>query len=151
MTQIVEPIQAEGPDRAATAVDQRRRRRGSLVGAALVLLIAVVAVVVARSGGTSTPKVRVTASERDFAVSLAQPSVAAGAIRLHVDNAGPTVHEIHAFRTDLPETALPLDGNRVNEDGPGITHIDPEAEDVPIGGAKEVTLHPGAGRYALSC
>src|SRR5437773_2029422 len=114
-------------------------------------MVAGPAVVVARSGGGAAPKVRVTAGERDFAVSLDQTSVAAGAIRLHVNNAGPSQHELVAFKTDLAETALPMDGDRVNEDGPGVTHIDPEAEDVAGGTSKEITLHLSAGRYVFIC
>ncbi len=96
---------------------------------------------------------KIQATESDFHVTLGATSVPAGHIRLTIHNEGQLTHELVAFRTDLPETALPMteDGARVNEDGPGITHIDPEAENIGPGHSKTVTLNLAAGRYVLIC
>jgi uncharacterized cupredoxin-like copper-binding protein len=70
-----------------------------------------------------------------------------------VHNAGTVAHEVVAFRTDLDEAALPLnaEGTGIDEKGAGITHIDPEAEDVQPGKAKTITLDLTAGRYVFLC
>src|SRR5947207_336497 len=71
-------------------------------------------------------------SVHEYAIDLSTTHVPAGKVLVRVANDGKIVHELVAFRTDLGEAALPLipDGTRINEDGPGIAHLDPEAEDV---------------------
>ena len=115
-------------------------------------LPAVVGVVaLAACGGGSTPKEKVTATEREYSISLDRSTVPAGKFRLAVQNTGAAVHELVAFRSDLPDGGLPVKGDQVDENGVGITHIEPEAEDIDPGKTKQVTLNLTAGRYVLIC
>jgi uncharacterized cupredoxin-like copper-binding protein len=98
---------------------------------------------------TGAPALKVT--EKEFAIALDSTSVPAGAIRVTAHNAGTVEHELVAFKTDLPLDQLPVNGAEVDEEGEGITHIDPEAEDIAPGTAKTITLHLAAGRYVVLC
>jgi uncharacterized cupredoxin-like copper-binding protein len=88
---------------------------------------------------------------KEYAVALDSATIAAGRIRLTAHNAGTIEHEIVAFRTDLAEGDLPLVNGSVDEEGAGITHIEPEAEDIPVGGSKSITMNLTAGRYVFLC
>lgn len=101
--------------------------------------------------GASTADLAINVTE--FKLAAATTSVPAGKIKLTVANDGKVQHEVVAFKSDLAEDAFPTtaDGNRVNEDGAGITHIDPEAEDVNPGKTKTVTLDLKPGRYVFLC
>ena len=94
---------------------------------------------------------RVGATERDFSLQLSQSDVTAGPVRLRVDNAGPSEHELVAFRTELAEDALPMTGERVDEEAAGVTHLDPEAENIKAGHSKEIVLKLDPGRYVVIC
>jgi len=136
---------------AEVAVPHHRRRHVPLI---ILGTIAVAGAAVVFTTRSSAKPVAATtqAVERDFQIELSQASAPAGRIRLSVHNSGKTEHELVAFRTDLPEGSLPLDSTgRVNETGPGITHIDPEAESVQPGTTKSVTLDLPAGRYVVIC
>jgi len=101
------------------------------------------------SGG----KPDVTVTEREFKVSPSTDNLTAGKVRIKVVNAGTAAHELVAFRTDLDEGALPLTakGDRIDEEGTGITHLDPEAEDVAPGKSKTITIELAKGRYVFVC
>ena len=100
------------------------------------------------SGGTA---LHVTVKE--FHLTPTETSLKAGKVKLLARNAGTVEHEVVAFKTDLPDGALPLnaDKSQVNEDGAGITHIDPEAEDIKPGTTKTATLDLTPGRYVFIC
>jgi uncharacterized cupredoxin-like copper-binding protein len=98
---------------------------------------------------TSMPKLGATV--REFSLTLDHNQVAAGRMKLTVHNNGAAEHEVVAFRTNLGDTDLPMNGDRINEDGAGITHIDPEAEDVASGSSKTITLNLSPGRYVFVC
>jgi uncharacterized cupredoxin-like copper-binding protein len=102
--------------------------------------------------GTTAPG-SLTVTEHEFAISLSAASVAAGALAVTAHNTGTIPHEMVAFRTDLAETALPqvADGSKVDEEGAGITHVDPEAEDVMPGTDKVANLTLTPGRYVFIC
>ena len=101
-----------------------------------------------RSGGGSS----VTATEQEFSITLSTGSVQGGNVGIKTRNTGKANHELVVFRTDLGEGALPLgpDG-KVDEKGAGITHLDPEAEDVTPGKTKAITVDLAPGRYVLVC
>ena len=92
-------------------------------------------------------------SMHEYAIDLSTARVPAGKVLVRVANEGKIAHELVAFRTDLGDAALPLisDGTRINEDGAGITHLDPEAEDVGPSANKSITLRLTRGRYVLVC
>jgi uncharacterized cupredoxin-like copper-binding protein len=97
---------------------------------------------------TGTP---LKATVSDYKVEFESATAPAGNIRLTVSNTGAVEHELVAFKTDLDESQLPLAGGRVNEEGAGITHFDPEAENLKAAGSKTITLDLPAGRYVFIC
>ncbi len=101
-----------------------------------------------RSGGGNS----VTVTEREFSITLSTASVKSGSVSVKTQNRGKTDHELVVFRTDVPESALPLgpDG-KVDEKGVGITHLDPEAEGVAPGKNKSISVDLAPGRYVLVC
>lgn len=104
------------------------------------------------SGSNPTPSA-LTVTEKDFSVSVSSTKVAAGSFKVTVANEGAIVHELVVFRTDLDEGSLPhtADDQRIDEEGAGITHLDPEAEGIAPNGSKSITIDLPAGRYIFSC
>jgi len=147
MTQTLEPMTIEVPNKRGPL---RGNRRFVVSGAIVALVVLVVLVVVWATGGSETAT-RVGATERDFSLQLSQSDVTAGPVRLRVDNAGPSEHELVAFRTELAEDALPMTGERVDEEAAGVTHLDPEAENIKAGHSKEIVLKLDPGRYVVIC
>lgn len=125
------------------------------------VLAVVVAMAPAACAGDDAPSTTTTsakaatselkATESDSAISLDAATATAGSIRLTVANTGAVEHELVAFQTDLDEAKLPLAAGRVDEEGAGITHMDPEDEHVMPGGSKTITLDLPAGRYVVLC
>ncbi|MEY2418229.1 MAG: hypothetical protein QOG90_909 [Actinomycetota bacterium] len=97
------------------------------------------------------PTTALGATEKEFVIALDKASVPAGTVRVTSTNNGTVPHELVAFRTDLPVDKLPLKDGNVDEDGDGVTHMDPEAEDIKPGSSKSITLHLSAGRYVFIC
>ena len=92
-------------------------------------------------------------AENEFSVDASRATAVAGRVRVTVRNDGKVVHELVAFRTDLDEGSLPLtsQGDRIDEQATGVTHIDPEAEDIGPGKSKTITMELPAGRYVFVC
>jgi len=105
------------------------------------------------SSGSSAKPQSVTATQKEFTLSASSSSVKSGSVTVTVKNDGNLPHELVVFRTDLAENALPItaDGHKVDEEGSGITHLDPEAEDVNPAGSKTITIDLPAGRYVFVC
>ena|SRR5438128_2880328 len=102
------------------------------------------------SGGGAKQSLR--ADESEYQITVDRTTVPAGAVRVTAHDRGTSAHELVAFRTDLPDGALPTDSSgAVDEHGPGVTHLDPEAEAISPGGSKAITLHLQPGRYVLLC
>lgn len=102
--------------------------------------------------GTHFSGVVVRVTERNFAID-APPVIHAGRVRLVVDGAGPTMHELNVSRTDLAKDALPLEADGTVSDKvehAGITHIG-EIEGIDMGGSKALTLTLAPGRYVYYC
>lgn len=122
----------------------------------LTLPVAALALSLSACGGSGSAKsdggASVTATQREFSITLSTTSAKSGSVSIKTQNSGKTDHELVVFRTDLPETALPLgpDG-KVDEKGAGITHLDPEAEGVAPGKNKSVSVDLAPGRYVLVC
>lgn len=96
---------------------------------------------------------RLVFSEEEFKIVVDNKAIRPGKIPVRVENHGDLEHELVAFRTDLPEADLPLTANgaRLDEEGEGITHLDPEAEHVQAGAAKDITIALAPGRYVFVC
>jgi uncharacterized cupredoxin-like copper-binding protein len=104
------------------------------------------------TGKTSGDGNSVTATQNEFSITLSTGSVQGGKVGIKARNTGKTNHELVVFRTDLAEGALPLAGDgKVDENGAGITHLDPEAEDVAPGKSKAIAVDLAPGRYVLIC
>ena len=107
---------------------------------------------------TSPPTTRTSAPgsiavrEHDFGVMADTVSLTSGTTNVVVTNDGPSTHELLAFRTDLPDGALPLgpDG-RVNEDGPGLTKVLDTGTDLAPHTQRTLTATLAPGRYVFVC
>jgi len=94
-----------------------------------------------------------TATEREFSISLNSTAVQSGNVGIKVHNTGQTEHELVVFKTDLDQAALKLtpDGSKIDEKQDGVTHLDPEAEKVAPGSDKSITVDLAPGRYVVVC
>jgi uncharacterized cupredoxin-like copper-binding protein len=106
------------------------------------------------SGPTSGP---VTATLKEWQISLSSSDIKAGAITFNITNDGDKEHEFVIRKTDLKSDALPLkdDGSgEVSEDAPELQAVgDPsELAEIKPGtsdGTITVTLQPG--HYVIFC
>ena len=93
-----------------------------------------------------------TINQKDFAITLAPATVAAGEVTLVIRNAGPSAHELKVFRTNLPEDQLPTaSSGDVNETGPGVTRVAATPSTTNPGGTQQLTATLTPGRYVLIC
>ncbi|HZR15531.1 MAG TPA: cupredoxin domain-containing protein [Acidimicrobiia bacterium] len=116
-----------------------------------------VAAVVAVAGGCSSSSSKATGTVvdvriRDFAMQPSRTSVPAGSVTFDVANAGPSTHEFHVVRTDLPGNALPLrpDGLSVNDQSAQL-HSVGEVDEVKLDGHARLTLDLPPGHYVAYC
>ncbi|HYY82702.1 MAG TPA: cupredoxin domain-containing protein [Actinomycetes bacterium] len=88
----------------------------------------------------------------DFRVRPDAAVVTAGTVRFRILNQGPSTHELNVVRTARAPGKLPLqrDGLTVNEDAPGLDHLD-EAEGLDIGDRRTMVLRLAPGHYVLYC
>ena len=64
------------------------------------------------------------ATEKDFASSLDQTSVASGDVTFHITNEGSSTHEFVVFKTDLAPDKLPTKNGVVNAHAKQLDHVD---------------------------
>ena len=99
-------------------------------------------------GKAGTP---ISATVKDFTISVDPNSTAAGDLTFNIENAGPSLHEFVIFKTDLAEDKLPLsDDGTVDEGGAGIDHIT-EKEDIDSGATVKLNANLKPGKYVLIC
>jgi uncharacterized cupredoxin-like copper-binding protein len=105
------------------------------------------------SSGSGTKPQSVTVTQKEFTLSTSSSNVKSGNVTVTVNNSGSLEHELVVFRSDLDENSLPMeaDGHKIDEEGSGITHLEPEAEDVNAGGSKTITIDLPPGRYVFVC
>jgi uncharacterized cupredoxin-like copper-binding protein len=107
----------------------------------------------ASSGGTGP----ISATLKEWQISLSSTTHSAGAITFNITNTGDKEHEFVVRKTDLKADALPLnaDGSgEVSEDAPELKEVgDPsELAEIKAGstnGTLTVTLQPG--HYVIFC
>jgi len=114
-----------------------------LIGLALAILIVPVL--------TACGPAKIDVALTTYKMDMSSTSASAGDIVFHVHNdATDLVHEFVIFRTDLPADQLPLnDEGAVDEEGPGVTHVD-EVEVEP-GQAADLAVNLPAGNYVMIC
>ncbi len=123
-------------------------RVGAIAIAALIALAAS-GCAAARQSARGT---RIVVVERDFGITASPTSVAAGSVTLHIENQGPSTHELVVDRTFLSSEALPLrrNGLAVNEDSTDLVNISSE-EEIRLHASRDVTMSLTPGHYVLYC
>jgi uncharacterized cupredoxin-like copper-binding protein len=131
-----------------------RARRRWTWALALVLAMAALAVplTLARRhepGPRGTP---VNVRLEDFKVRRDAAVVPAGTVSLRILNQGPTSHELVVVRTDRAPDKLPLqrDGLTVDDEGPGIDHVD-DIGGLDIDERETLVLRLTPGHYVMYC
>jgi uncharacterized cupredoxin-like copper-binding protein len=106
---------------------------------------------VAKSGDTSSDGGGVTATLKEFAISVSPGSTKAGEVHFTLDNQGAIDHEFVVFKTDLDPAKLPVDADgNVDEEGAGVKHIG-EQEGIKPKTPTELSLTLDAGNYVVVC
>jgi uncharacterized cupredoxin-like copper-binding protein len=90
----------------------------------------------------------VTASEKEFVISLAATTAAAGSTTFDVTNEGTVDHEFIVVKTDLPADRLPLTNGDVAEDQVSVAG---KLEDVPVGTTQSLVVALQPGHYVIFC
>jgi uncharacterized cupredoxin-like copper-binding protein len=129
-----------------------RRRWAWALALVLAVLALAVPLTVARRHEPTPRGTPVNVLLEDFKVRQGAAVVPAGTVRFRILNQGPTTHELNVIRTDRAPDKLPLqrDGLTVNEDAPGLDHLD-EAEGLDIGDRQTMVLRLAPGHYVMYC
>jgi uncharacterized cupredoxin-like copper-binding protein len=129
-----------------------RRRWAGALALVLAALALAVPLTVARRHEPAPRGTSVNVLLEDFKIQRDAAVVPAGTVRFRILNHGPTTHELNVIRTDRAPDKLPLQRNglTVNEDAPGLDHLD-EAEGLDIGDSRTLVLHLAPGHYVLYC
>jgi uncharacterized cupredoxin-like copper-binding protein len=90
----------------------------------------------------------VSATEKDFAISLASSSAPAGSVSFDITNEGPSAHEFVVIKTDDAPDALPVKDGTVEEDKVDVVD---EAEDIAPSTTANLTTDLEAGSYVIIC
>jgi uncharacterized cupredoxin-like copper-binding protein len=88
-------------------------------------------------------------TERDFTIHV-PARIAAGNVRLVVDNRGPDMHELIVVRTSALHLPLRPDGATVDEGGLAPLTVSTLEAGAP-GSVREIDLNLRPGRYELFC
>jgi uncharacterized cupredoxin-like copper-binding protein len=134
------------------ALTRARRRWAWALALVLAVLALVVPFTLARRHEPTPRGAPMNVLLEDFKVREDAAVVPAGTVRFRIVNQGPTTHELNVIRTARAPDKLPLqrDGLTVNEDAPGLDHLD-EAEGLDIGDRRTLVLQLAAGNYVLYC
>ena len=99
------------------------------------------------SGGGSTSG-GVSATEKDFSITLSSSTGTAGSTTFNISNEGPSTHEFVIIKTNDAPDALPVTNGSVDESG--LTIVD-ENEAVAPGTTPALTTNLDAGSYVIIC
>ena len=104
------------------------------------------------SGSAAASGARVVVVERDFNITASAVSVPAGTVTLHIENRGPSTHELNVDETSDASGALPLLANslQVNEDASALRNVG-GLSGIRVDTTRDLTLHLKAGHYVLFC
>jgi len=129
-----------------------RRRWAWALALVLAALALAVPVTVARRQERTPRGTPVNVLLEDFKVRPDAAVVPAGTVRFRILNQGPTTHQLNVIRTDRAPGKLPLqrDGLTVNDDAPGLDHLD-EAQGLDIDDRRTLVLRLAPGHYVMYC
>jgi uncharacterized cupredoxin-like copper-binding protein len=97
------------------------------------------------------PPKDVSATLKEFAVSLSSAKAAPGSVTFTIKNDGIITHEFVVVKSDLASDKLPSSADgKVDEESSELTGID-EVEDIAAGSTKSLTVDLTAGHYVLIC
>jgi uncharacterized cupredoxin-like copper-binding protein len=104
------------------------------------------------SSARSASGPRITVVEHDFGLTVSPATVRAGTVTLHIENRGPSTHELNLDRTTLAPGSLPLLPNslQVNEDSAALKSVD-SIGDIRLRTTQNATVRLKPGRYVLYC
>ena len=86
----------------------------------------------------------------EYHLLLSQSSASAGKLTFKVHNGGHEKHEFVILRTQLDPGSLPEQAGKVNEDSPGVEHVD-ELDGVDAGKDRDLTVDLKPGTYIFVC
>lgn len=121
---------------------------------AIATVVTVGLVAAAGIGAAAVGSQTVTATMRDYSVSLDTATASSGPLAFEVTNEGPSVHEFWVYETDLRPEALPVDPalGRISEFGPGFTAVLAGLfNDLAPGSTETIDLSLEAGNYVIVC
>ena len=100
----------------------------------------------------SAPGTRVIVVEHDFGITASPALIAAGLVTLHIENNGPSTHELILDRASVESESLPLrrNGLQVDEASQHLTAIS-EMGEIRVGTSRDLTVRLVAGHYVLFC
>lgn len=126
---------------AATAVVTRAEGVGSAIAGSVTAISSKV------SGAT------VSATEKDFSISLDNSTVDSGDVVFNIKNEGPTTHEFVVLKTDRAEDKLPTDtaGSAVDTSAAGIQVVG-KTQNIDSGTSTTLTIsNMKSGKYVVIC
>jgi uncharacterized cupredoxin-like copper-binding protein len=123
-------------------------KRTTIVVAAIALLGGVACSSSSSSSSSGSSAGGVSATEKDFSITLSSSTGTAGPVTFNISNEGPSTHEFVVIQTDDAPDALPVKNGTVNEDG--LTIVD-ENEDIAPGTTAELPVDLEAGSYVIIC
>ena len=90
----------------------------------------------------------VSATEKDFSITLSSSTGTAGSTTFNISNEGPSTHEFVVIKTNDAPDALPVTNGSVDESG--LTIVD-ENEAVAPSTTATLTTNLDAGKYVIIC
>ncbi len=108
-------------------------------------------------GGARTPHgtppeggVAVNITEREWRITADIQKVHAGPVKFTAANVGTVEHEMVVVRTDYPDGEIPLDGQKFDEEAPGVSSPGEISEYEP-GTVGDTVIDLEPGHYQLVC
>lgn len=127
-------------------------RKGRLMLVALAALTLVAGACSSDKTPTTTDDAgtTITVDLKEFSITPAATTAAAGKVTFAATNSGTMNHELVVLKTDLAPDKLPVADNKANEDADGVTSMG-EIEEFGVGKTETKTFDMTAGTYVLIC
>jgi uncharacterized cupredoxin-like copper-binding protein len=135
-----------------TSHGEEERMTGTVRRGLALIAIGSLLVSCSSSGPTSGP---ISATEKEWQISLSSTNLKAGAITFNVTNNGDKEHEFVIRKTDLQSDKLVLNADgEVSEDDPSLTPVGEPSElaEIKAGSSdRTITVTLTAGHYVVFC